>query len=139
MNNTEEKKNHPLHLISDSTISTQILNIKTLCNKGRDFLVQITEHKKSSPLPFDNAMLLMELWNEYHNLPLDYKFSPKVLFQSMQVNDKLLESKNKAIKKLESEIELNIAGFGSTIWWNKVYRWSLLVILMGLIAFALGK
>jgi len=139
MSNTEEKKNYRLHLISDSTISTQILHINTLCNEGRDFSVQITEHKNLKSSPGLNARLLMELWNEYHKLPLEYKYSPKVLFQSMQVNDKLLESKNKAIKKLESEIELNIAGFGSTIWWNKVYRWSLLVILMGLIAFALGK
>lgn len=86
-----------------------------------------------------NAKLMVELWNEYHALPFEYKYSPKVLFQSMQVNDKLLESRGEAIIKLSESLESNAKGINSDRWWNKVYRWSLLIILIGLIAYAVGK
>jgi len=83
------------------------------------------------------ARLVMLLWNEYQSLPNKYRLNPATLFRMTVNADKLIEAREKEIESLTLIVETKQEEVNSLTWWNKVYRASLLVILLGLITCAL--
>jgi hypothetical protein len=65
--------------------------------------------------------------------------SPDVLFRCVINSEKLIEAREKEIETLTIVAESKQEEIDSLTWWSKVYRGGYLLIILGLIVFALIK
>jgi hypothetical protein len=136
MGNTGELNSHEAYLRILSTTRVENKTTIDMCNKDYNIIIAVSTNDNHKGRQNKLANIVLELWNEYHNLPLSHRFSPKVVFQSMILNEKLLTKKNTEVDMQEEHIVLLTEQLRDLRWWNKVYRWSLFVMLLGLLGCA---
>lgn len=137
-----KKSNNHLSIISKSIpdLNNGERATLVLANDSEDLEVFILT-KNSLKAKHQNriANLLMKLWNSYDALPSKFKYDPGTLFHCAVNSIKLIDSREKEVDVLTAELEAKQEEMDSLVWWSKVYRFGYLLIILGLIVFALIK
>lgn len=142
MSNTTKKTKSDLTLTVTSTSLPDFENEEkhatVLSTESKEFEVFVFTSKAIKSKHQDRmATLLRELWNNYHALPQQFKYHPRVLFNYAVMADKLVDSREKEIEQIHADLIAKQEEIKSLSWWNKVYRFGLLLVLLGLITYAL--